>query len=223
MELGEKLKQARLEAGLSQRQLCGDEITRNMLSQIENGSAQPSMATLSYLAGRLGKSVGWFLDEGAEEYSALIEGLNLLDQAENAIRDGKDIYAAELLEKVNCVELLRQKLLLKAKLPGAKLPEICRELPSLDEELLLRAKAALQQGDLDRCGQFLEVVEDSDGPEFHMLRGEMYLRHQKYAQAAEHFHRVEEAYPTETAAKLEQCYRELGDFKRAYEYACKQR
>ena len=91
MELGEKLKKARLEAGLSQRQLCGDEITRNMLSQIENGSAQPSMATLSYLAGRLGKSVGWFLDEGAEEYSALIEGLNLLDQAEKAIRDGKDI------------------------------------------------------------------------------------------------------------------------------------
>ena len=32
MELGEKLKQARLEAGLSQRQLCGEEITRNMLS-----------------------------------------------------------------------------------------------------------------------------------------------------------------------------------------------
>ena len=35
MELGEKLKQARLETGLSQRQLCGEEITRNMLSLIE--------------------------------------------------------------------------------------------------------------------------------------------------------------------------------------------
>ena len=32
MELGEKLRLARLEAGLSQRALCGDEITRNMLS-----------------------------------------------------------------------------------------------------------------------------------------------------------------------------------------------
>ena len=29
MELGEKLRNARLEAGLSQRQLCGDAITRN--------------------------------------------------------------------------------------------------------------------------------------------------------------------------------------------------
>ena len=43
MELGEKLRQARMEAGLSQRQLCGDVITRNMLSQIENGAARPSM------------------------------------------------------------------------------------------------------------------------------------------------------------------------------------
>ncbi len=63
MELGEKLRQARLEAGLSQRQLCGQVITRNMLSQIESGKAKPSMSTLQYLAGQLGKSVGFFLDE----------------------------------------------------------------------------------------------------------------------------------------------------------------
>ena len=50
MELGEKLRLARQEAGLSQRQLCGDVITRNMLSQIENGSAKPSMETLRYSA-----------------------------------------------------------------------------------------------------------------------------------------------------------------------------
>lgn len=62
MELGEKLRQARLEAGLSQRQLCGDVITRNMLSQIENGTANPSMATLRYLAEGLGKSLGYFLE-----------------------------------------------------------------------------------------------------------------------------------------------------------------
>lgn len=63
MTLGEKIKATRLEAGLSQRQLCGEVITRNMLSQIENGSASPSMSTLQYLAGRLGKSVSYFLQE----------------------------------------------------------------------------------------------------------------------------------------------------------------
>lgn len=65
MELSQKLKQARLDAGLSQKALCGDRITRNMLSLIENGSARPSMDTLRYLAGRLGKPLSFFLDEDA--------------------------------------------------------------------------------------------------------------------------------------------------------------
>lgn len=65
MELGQRLKEARLEKGLSQRQLCGDVITRNMLSQIENGSARPSMDTLRYLAGVLGKPMGYFLEQEA--------------------------------------------------------------------------------------------------------------------------------------------------------------
>ena len=65
MELSQKLKQARLDAGLSQKALCGDRITRNMLSQIENGSARPSMDTLRYLASQLGKPLSYFLEEDA--------------------------------------------------------------------------------------------------------------------------------------------------------------
>ena len=65
MELSQKLKQARLDAGLSQKALCGDRITRNMLSQIENGSARPSMDTLKYLAAQLGKPVSYFLEDDA--------------------------------------------------------------------------------------------------------------------------------------------------------------
>ena len=90
MTLGEKLKAARLQAGLSQRQLCGDMITRNMLSQIENGSATPSMATLQYLAGQLGKSVSYFLQEDA------VDSPNpaLMQQAREAY--GKRQYAQVL-------------------------------------------------------------------------------------------------------------------------------
>ena len=65
MELSQKLKEARLAAGLSQKALCGDRITRNMLSQIENGSARPSMDTLRYLAHQLGKPLSYFLEEDA--------------------------------------------------------------------------------------------------------------------------------------------------------------
>lgn len=63
MEMGQLLRQARQEAGLSQRALCGDRITRNMLSRIENGAARPAMATLQYLADALGKPVSYFLGE----------------------------------------------------------------------------------------------------------------------------------------------------------------
>lgn len=63
MELGQKILQLRKAAGLSQRQLCGDAITRNMLSRIEHGTVRPSMTTLTFLAERLGKPVSFFLDE----------------------------------------------------------------------------------------------------------------------------------------------------------------
>ena len=67
MDLAGKLRQARLEAGLSQRQLCGDRITRNMLSCIENGTAQPSISTVVYLAGRLNVPAGFLLAEESDD------------------------------------------------------------------------------------------------------------------------------------------------------------
>ena len=85
MDLGEKLKKVRLDAGLSQRQVCGERITRNMLSQIENGSARPSMDTLRYLADRLGKPLGYFLDTDSDSLHAARlaygakDGLGMLD------------------------------------------------------------------------------------------------------------------------------------------------
>ena len=63
MDLGTKIRQARLEKGLSQKTLSGDRITRNMLSLIENGSAAPSMETLRYLAHQLGKPISFFLED----------------------------------------------------------------------------------------------------------------------------------------------------------------
>lgn len=84
MELGEKLRRARLEKGLSQRQLCGDRITRNMLSQIENGQAKPSMDTLRYLAAGLGKPVSYFLEEDA------VASPNL-----SVLREARSLFAGE--------------------------------------------------------------------------------------------------------------------------------
>ena len=95
MTLGELLRQARLEAGMSQRELCGETITRNMLSQIENGSARPSMDTLRYLASRLGKPVGYFLEEevGSPEEAAV-------EKARKAYAEGNYAAALELVRNI---------------------------------------------------------------------------------------------------------------------------
>ena len=47
--LGKRIKEARLAKKMTQSEVVGNFITRNMLSQIESGSATPSVKTLEYL------------------------------------------------------------------------------------------------------------------------------------------------------------------------------
>ena len=70
MTIGEKLRALRLERGLTQAELAGEQVTRNMLSAIEHGTALPSYTTLSYLAKKLNVDPGYFFDCGVsfEDY-----------------------------------------------------------------------------------------------------------------------------------------------------------
>lgn len=248
MDIGNKLRQARLDAGLSQRQLCGDVITRNMLSLIENGSARPSMDTLAYLAERLGKPMSFFLGEKSanaaciekarqaytqgryadgeailkeympdgtqDEEFGLLKLLTLLKMAEQALN--RPPYARELLERAAEVqtcyrtpELEQRRLLLLAEISPV-------ELPADDRPLLCRAKAALAAGNAKRCLALLEACEDRMNDRWRYLRAEAAFALEDYMAAAEY-------YPEDCYARLEECYRNLGDYKKAYEYACKQR
>lgn len=47
--IGRIIKEARLNKKMTQNEVVGDFITRNMLSQIESGAAMPSVRTLNYL------------------------------------------------------------------------------------------------------------------------------------------------------------------------------
>ena len=67
MQIGEKIKRLRTAKLMTQSELVGGEITRNMLSRIENGAAQPSMATIKYIAERLNVSAGFLLADEADE------------------------------------------------------------------------------------------------------------------------------------------------------------
>ena len=68
MNLGEKVRRLRQHAGLTQSELAGGEITRNMISRIEAGNASPSLSTLYYLAERLKVSPAYFLSEEDDEF-----------------------------------------------------------------------------------------------------------------------------------------------------------
>lgn len=65
--LGQRIKEARLAKKMTQNEVVGTFITRNMLSQIESGSAVPSMKTLTYLAGVLGLPPAALLQEDTPE------------------------------------------------------------------------------------------------------------------------------------------------------------
>ena len=67
MEIGEKIKKIRTAKLMTQRELAGTEITRNMLSRIENGAALPSMQTIQYIASRLNVSCGFLLADEEDE------------------------------------------------------------------------------------------------------------------------------------------------------------
>lgn len=62
-ELGKRIKEARLAKKMTQSELVGTFITRNMLSRIESGNACPSVKTLEYLAGRLDLPAGSLISD----------------------------------------------------------------------------------------------------------------------------------------------------------------
>ena len=68
MNIGEKIKRIRTAKLMTQSDLAGSYITRNMLSQIESGAAQPSLGTVTYIAERLNVSPGFLLAGEDDEW-----------------------------------------------------------------------------------------------------------------------------------------------------------
>lgn len=263
---GEKLKLARLAAGMSQRQLCGDVITRNMLSLIENGAATPSVSTLQFLASRLGYPVSYFLEEepavssntacmnaawrsfDEKDYAGVLSRLqnynspdplhekefeilsvlSLLNRADALVQEEKVLYARQLLREAEKYEQIYQVI------PDLKNRLICLrslvdDLPKevhfhgLDEMLLVQARIELKNGNFDRAGKLLDAVSNQQSPGWNYLRGETAVKRGDFRTAISYLHRSEPEYPKEANALLEQCYKELGDYKNAYLCACKER
>jgi len=62
-QIGDRIRTARTEAGLSQAQLGAPHFTRAYVSAIELGKVRPAMKSLEFMAEKLGKPTSYFLED----------------------------------------------------------------------------------------------------------------------------------------------------------------
>src|SRR5215471_11950029 len=101
--LGERVRQLRVAAGLTQTALAGSRFSKEYVSQIERGKTRPTRETIEWLAARLGVDPGYLADgvstddrnrveAGLARAEALLEGeqnqeaLDALEKLEGAVR-----------------------------------------------------------------------------------------------------------------------------------------
>src|SRR5260370_6032739 len=83
--LGERLRQLRVAAGLTQTDLAGDRFSKEYISQIERGKTRPTVETTEWLALRLGVDAGFLqsgvsADERAQAEAILARADALLEE-----------------------------------------------------------------------------------------------------------------------------------------------
>jgi tetratricopeptide (TPR) repeat protein len=72
--LGERLRQLRVAAGLTQTELAGDRFSKEYVSQIERGKTRPTPETVEWLASRLGVDPGFLANGVSMDERGRVEG-----------------------------------------------------------------------------------------------------------------------------------------------------
>jgi DNA-binding XRE family transcriptional regulator len=62
-DVGTRIRQARIEAGLTLAELGGEELSRSFLSLVETGKTRISLRSLAYIAQRLQKPISYFFKD----------------------------------------------------------------------------------------------------------------------------------------------------------------
>ena len=96
LRLGERLRQLRSAAGLTQSDVAGDRFSKEYVSQIERGKTRPTRETIDWLAERLGVDAGFLASGVAADERGRLEGA--LARAEALYEAGEDREAASAFE-----------------------------------------------------------------------------------------------------------------------------
>ncbi len=98
-KLGERIRELRTRLGITQKELAGDKITRNMLSLIESGNASPSVSTLLYISERLGTSAGYFFTSTAKDEGRYFK-ISIIDDLKTKFKEKKYRECEEICESI---------------------------------------------------------------------------------------------------------------------------
>src|SRR5437588_4234639 len=103
LRLGERLRQLRVAAGMTQTDLAGDHFSKEYVSQIERGKTRPTRETIQWLADRLGVDGGFLAngvsaDERGRVDAALARADALLEARRNdeALKELESVRPAVL-------------------------------------------------------------------------------------------------------------------------------
>ena len=172
-QLGQRLREARVAAGLSQAQLGAPYYTRAHVSAIELGKIRPAMKSLEHMATKLGKPASHFMDDrqlGEERGERAVA----IAHAHQLTAEGKADEAIEILTS-----------LLAHEQPRLERAGILRALGRAHWEAGRGAKsaAALQEAlDIYQANGSVEMIARTRaqlGMALHLLMS--------YSEAAEHF------------------------------------
>lgn len=146
-DLGRKIKEARLAKKMTQAEVVGNFITRNMLSQIESGNAMPSIKTLTYLASVLDLPLNQLLGSAV----ATVSPTQFLQTVKQDLRDGH--YEAVIAACVSGLPAIADELdALAARACLARARELAADSP-------LEVVTDLVQRSIDYAGQGLYANE----------------------------------------------------------------
>ena len=85
--LGERLRQLRVAAGLTQTDIAGDRFSKEYISQIERGKTRPTVETTEWLALRLGVDAGFLQSGVSADERAKAEAI--LTRADALLEEGR--------------------------------------------------------------------------------------------------------------------------------------
>ena len=140
MTVGEKIRLRRKELGLTQREVAGDAVTRNLICRIERGDCLPSLDSLAAIAKALSVPVAYLVSE-EDDFTAFAVGA--------ALPDLREAYAAGRFADV---------MTLIGKLP----PDgIADEVACIASAAALGlAERSMREGNLKKIPEYVEAAKE---------------------------------------------------------------